>query len=633
MTMQLSVVILASVLAGLPLKHDRTIAVLCVGEDAALTGQIQDEIVNALAEGDVGNLMSMQAVANAIGADVEAKTAYDEAAARLSQELLAEAERAYYSDDLARAQRALDAVVAHYDRSDYVVPDQRVRLHLWEASLALAQEEEAAAQRAALLALTLDPELEVDTDVFRPSTRRLVDKLKQTLDGYVSLSLSGVPEHATVMIDGRKREDLPAHLPAGMHFLSVEAHGYMPIKTRIAVREDTTSEVHMPVALDEDLERELLDIVWDGAPSARQRAYLSNIGADLGAQTLIIVGSETRRSGRLRAYVWHKEFKGGRSTEQLDLTETAELVEAIREELRRPKPPPIPDDAWLVRLSYGGGFTSWVRYYEVAPDDRVGGFKGEGHGFVTTVPGAFLRFDANLERRFSTHALVGDARLELTEYHLHPTSVYYLEPEDKDNEPIPDRQGDVIATGSRLGMQFDMRFGMGYQLSFSRGKETPFALNTLMGGYVTNYGGASGLDFNANGQALVDANEIPGRWLAHSTAGPDFRLQLQVPLDWLRAAVRAEFGLQYPIFIQRPKGGYGVEPRPRGPALYFNANTSFVLMRWWDVQIYWNHYARRVRFFTLRDDVRGPIFERDLLVTGDLQDRYNRIGFTFRRRF
>lgn len=595
--MQLTSILLAGVLSILPGRGERRVAVLVVGEDSQLSGQIQTSLGETVADVESVGLIPPAEIASTVGVPVSGESAFDEATAALSAKLLDEAEKAYYADELDRAQRALDAVIQHYERSAYIVPEQRVMLHLWEVSLALAKDSDDDARRAALAALTLDPELAVDTNVFRPTTKRLVESLRPVVaERLVTLRIEGAPDDATLTLDGRKI-DREARLPRGTHFLTVEAPGFLPVDYQMIVREDTTVEVELPVALSEEVERAILDVVFDGEATTLQRTLLTEVANELDADVLVLAAHEKRRSGRVRCFFWYRAFKKGRATAEVPMDQLAGLNERIVEEFESPDPLPVPADAWIVQLSAGPVFNLWHREFHEQNSDLF--FSDGGFG---------LSVEGRVNRRVWLGQALGAAQADFVTYSLGATTLERV-------------GGGVVGENIHVGQTLRARFHVGYQLLAKRKREIPSGIGLTAGVIYERYGGSnlSKATF-PNGQPLE-------KWVHHIVAGPEAGLVMQASVKD-RVGIYGDLRLNLPLFLQNPPLAFGVEPQPFY-GIYASTGLSTTVLNWWEIRANAGVTARTVEFI-VPQVVGGQITEAG---RNSVTDSIFELGLIVRRRF
>ena len=62
-------------------------------------------------------------------------------------------------------------------------------------------------------------------------------------------------------------------VPAGVHYIAVEAEGYLPIKRSFVFDSESPEHaISMALAVQDAYDRDLLDIIWDGRANVEQHA-------------------------------------------------------------------------------------------------------------------------------------------------------------------------------------------------------------------------------------------------------------------------------------------------------------------------------------------------------------------------
>lgn len=288
------------VLFGLLLATPPRAGVIVVGNDAATTGSLQRALEMRLESVPQLSVRGGAAAAAAIGAKTP-PAAMDPVASRRGAELLDAASRAYYEDRLVDALDGLAAVAAHYDRTPFVPTADRVKLLLWRTAVLLALQDQNKAEAEARAALVLQPQLQVDTRIFRPSLGKLVDEIRARGLPTAKVLLDGLPAGAEARIDDRLVVDGRATIPVGKHRLLVRGPGFTDLERVFEIASDSVLPACPPVALDPMLGARLLAMVPRGESDLR---VFEKLAERLDVDTLVLAAARTEPASESRAVVW-----------------------------------------------------------------------------------------------------------------------------------------------------------------------------------------------------------------------------------------------------------------------------------------------------------------------------------------
>ncbi|HVO30843.1 MAG TPA: hypothetical protein VMV18_08905, partial [bacterium] len=218
------------------------------------------------------------------------QAAMDPAAAREAAVLFQKGSDAYYDDRSAFALDRFGALASLYDRTPGVPVADRVRLLLWRTAVFLALKDEAQAESEALAALTLNPELKVDLNEFRPSVKDMVDRIRARGLHTATVMVTGLPAGATVTVDDRSVSPRFV-IPIGKHRITASAPGRRDVTRTFDASGDLSVPMTLPIALDPSLESALAGMVWRGQPSPSDVAALANLAARTNADWLVVGGT------------------------------------------------------------------------------------------------------------------------------------------------------------------------------------------------------------------------------------------------------------------------------------------------------------------------------------------------------
>lgn len=410
------------VLAAAPAPHARPlqrVAVIGVGDDAALAGDLQREVEQRLGAIPKVSVRGASEIASVLGASAPPDRADDAVAnpeeAKQAAALLEAATQAYYEDRAAQALDKFGELGALYSRGNFPV-SERVRLHLWRCAVFLSLQDEGQAENEALAALTLDPSSRISTKDFPPSVAGLLDKVRATRLTQATVIVAGLPPGAVITLDGRV-VTTRIETPLGFHHLVASAPRRRDVARDFEVTADRSIVISLPIFLGDAVEKSLSDALWadrsgGGVPAQPDLDAVAAIAKRLGVERVVIAG---HRGAASRAVVLVFGDGLSRVTAGDDVADApgaaaavAQWAErALREDLTKPLAMPAvnalaPRDSppgWA--LGAHGGLASSVR------SRKVGGLTTSfaGIGPAIGVDAARGGFVADAQAGFTTWGL------------------------------------------------------------------------------------------------------------------------------------------------------------------------------------------------------------------------------------
>lgn len=286
--------LLTSVARAAPADAGRRVGVIAVGADAAAAGELQRELELRLAAAPRVTLHGGNDLAPAIGRAGTATPASGPDAQKMREaaDLLQKASDAYYEDRAAFALDRLGALAALHERTGNFPVGERVRLLLWRTAVFLALKDEPQAETEALAALTLNPELKVDLNEFRPSVKEIVEKVRGRGLRMVTVVVNGLSAGATLRLDDRAVSPR-FQAPIGKHRLVASAMGRRDVGRTFDAAGDLSIPMTLPIALEPALETTLSGIVWRGQPSSQDAPILTGLATRLGVDWLVVAATRT----------------------------------------------------------------------------------------------------------------------------------------------------------------------------------------------------------------------------------------------------------------------------------------------------------------------------------------------------
>ena len=225
------------------------VGVAAVGPDPLAAGAAQAAFESALGTDPSITLVPAERLAASLCPGCRAQLPALDAAlqAALAKQMEAAA-NAFYEASFDQALEALAAAEALTKGSRWVPVKDRVAIHLWRATVFQAQRNEGLAESEARAALALDPSLQVDLRIFRPSVKDLIDRTRPSItSSAVILAIGGVPQGAVIRVDDRPTA-ATSRVPRGVHWLDVAAPGFRSVRT--SIRTDASARIAIPLALD-----------------------------------------------------------------------------------------------------------------------------------------------------------------------------------------------------------------------------------------------------------------------------------------------------------------------------------------------------------------------------------------------
>ena len=277
----LLVLALPFVLAGPPPARTR-IAVIATGPDALAAGAAQAAVESTLrAEPSLDVVPAERIAAVVCPRCAPERPALDAALqAQLAAQIEAAA-NAFYDAEFDASLEALANAEGLTRGTRYVPVKDRITIHLWRATVFQAQRNTGLAEAQAAAALALDPQLQVDLGVFRPSVKELVDQLRATVRAApITLTIGGAPAQAAVRVDDRPVPGAVVRVAKGRHWIEVAAPGFRTALVSVELAAPARIDVPLAPALPAAL-AELATRALGGAKLSR--AELDPVNAIAGA--------------------------------------------------------------------------------------------------------------------------------------------------------------------------------------------------------------------------------------------------------------------------------------------------------------------------------------------------------------
>lgn len=273
-------------------------AVLVVGGDAAEAGELQSLLDARLSRVQGISALKAAEVAFLVGStgDRIAREKRGDA-----EDLLQTARRATAEDRLADALESLAELEALQERARGVPVAERVALRSWRASIFLALDDRDRAAAEARQLLALQPYMQVDTTVFRPSVASLVDEVRSGGLPDATVRVEGLPAKAKVTVDERPA-GAKFEVITGRHWVTISAPRFRTVERAIDVHEHRSLEANLAIAFEERT-RDVLGAAVGARPFARgDRAPLERLAQKLGVDALVIASA----GDPARAALWWK---------------------------------------------------------------------------------------------------------------------------------------------------------------------------------------------------------------------------------------------------------------------------------------------------------------------------------------
>lgn len=281
----------AALLGSLLLSAPPRVGVVAVGEDAGAAGELQRTIELRLSASRKVAVAGASDIGTALvpgpQSPASASRQIDPALRKEAASLLQEATDAYYEDRAAVALDRLAALAALQDRTNVFPASDRVRLLLWRTAVFLALKDQTSAEAEALTALSINPDLKVDLNEFRPSVKEAVDRVRERGLRTVTVVVSGLPPGAQLELDDRL-VTAPFRATLGRHRLIARAPGRREVIRVFDATSDVSIPMSLPVSTDAATEAVLVAIAGDDDLSREQRNLTEGIISRLKLDYLVV---------------------------------------------------------------------------------------------------------------------------------------------------------------------------------------------------------------------------------------------------------------------------------------------------------------------------------------------------------
>lgn len=283
-----------AVLAAPPAPEPvRKIAVVCIGPDASLAGEIQSQLEIRLSKLGPG----VQVVSSELAGGVARLPAADAELDAEVKRYLEEAKIAFDEEQPARALDRLSAAATLRRSFGGGNAEEQTRMALSRAAAFLALGADLDAEAEATEAIVLSPDLVMDPKVHSKAVVDMVASLRAKLPGSATVILENLPPSATIRVDGRTSGRVFRVL-RGPHRLEINAPGRRGWSKTIEVKENTVIAAALPIALDDSTSKALNEAIWWGAFTAEEDPALEHLFRRTGAEWLLVVAT---RPGSARA--------------------------------------------------------------------------------------------------------------------------------------------------------------------------------------------------------------------------------------------------------------------------------------------------------------------------------------------
>ncbi len=289
------VLLLASwVLAAPPAPEPpRKIAVVCIGPDASLAGEMQSQLELRLAK--LGP--SIEVVSGDPTAAIRRLPEVDAETEETVKRFLEEAKLAFAEAQPARALDRLSAAATLRRTLGGGEQEEKVRIALSRAAAFLALGADLDAEAEVTEAIVLSPDLVVDPAQYSEALVEMVASLRTKLPGSATVILENLPANASVRVDGRSVGKVFRVL-RGPHRLEVSASGRRGWSKTIEVKENLVLSAGLPLSLDDTTAKALNEAIWWGAFTAEEDPALEHLFRRTGAEWLLVVATAP---GKVRA--------------------------------------------------------------------------------------------------------------------------------------------------------------------------------------------------------------------------------------------------------------------------------------------------------------------------------------------
>lgn len=281
----------AALLGSLLLAAPPRVGVVAVGGDAGAAGELQRAIELRLGTSRKVIVAGTAEIATTLSPGPQnapgAVRPVDPALQKEAAGLLRQATDAYYEDRAAVALDRLAALAALQDRTNAFPVSERVRLLLWRTAVFLALKDEAQAESEALAALTLNPDLKVDLNEFRPSVRDAIDRVRGRGFRTATVVVSGLPPGAQLELDDRP-VTAPFRATLGRHRLTARAPGRREVVRTFDVQSDVSIPMTLPVSTDAATESVLSALAGSAELTREQRTLTEEIISRLKLDYLVV---------------------------------------------------------------------------------------------------------------------------------------------------------------------------------------------------------------------------------------------------------------------------------------------------------------------------------------------------------
>lgn len=583
------------------------VGVIAVGEDAASAGELQRTIELRLSASPKVQLAPASDLSAALppAPARAARPAVDAAIAKEAATLLQAATDAYYEDRAADALGKLGELAALQERTQAFPVSERVRLLLWRTAVFLALKDGAQAEAEALAALSLNPDVKVDLNEFKPSVKDAVDRVRTRGFRLVTVVVSGLPPGSTLELDDRA-VTAPFKVSVGRHRLSARAPGRRDVVRTFDAAGDLSVPMYLPLATDAATDAALAALASSENPSREQRSVADGLLAKAKLDWLIVAiappGAEPRAVALAATGAQHASgaMTAGNLaawTDQRVTSTSSATVAATPRPARTPRPPgppPAAGKASTVAILADGG---------VAWTTRTRTLQGKsGRPFETSFAGVGPRVAVDVSRG----SPFAHAEAAWTTYGISTLDV-----------TLPDGSGTQVTGGTTA----QGRLLAGWRHAFGDREASPSVFAALGGSFETHAAK------DVRDPATGDLGLLTG----YSRTAVELALGARYPIaapGSLRPSVHAALAVA-PVstWTEDPAGASGAKPAT-APSFAWNLGVALSPVERLVVALDYSGAARSVAFDGAAQAPADPAIE-DATIT----ESFHSVGITAGYRF
>lgn len=401
-------------------QSTRNVVVITIGDDAKQMGVVQAELESAIDGARGFTLIPAGDVARILRVPTSGGPELNREQQARRARLLKQAENDFYMGKHDDALNALRQLADLQSKEDFVSTKERISTYLWYASVYLAVNDQNKARAAVNRALTLNPELEVDLAVFRPSLADLVDLVRGRGLRLANVTVKVGAVDARVFIDDRPARTGELRVPVGVHQFRVEAPGFQTLHTTVEVVGAQTITLTPPLLLPPQQEARLRAMIDRGSTSDADETMLEELSKRLDVDIIVISSVRSQPPGVKSAVWWWEESEpsfsspvgfgsnGGGGLNQV-VTWVMNTLRGDQGPTGRPDPPPRTPGA--LEVSARGGLAFSPRRYFLQSRAPLGPGETPGGHDVT-----FFGFGPRLNVEAQYQGFWGDVTVDFLTY-------------------------------------------------------------------------------------------------------------------------------------------------------------------------------------------------------------------------